>query len=453
MGSIGSTSSQLFTGGSAFSAQLAQVIQTAVTQASAPITQLKSQQSTLTGQQGELNTLASKFQSLQTAIDSINSAAGDGAYGATSSDEAVATAAVSSGVMAGSYSVTVASLGSETNTMSGSGLTQVTDPSSGNIDSSTTYTLSVNGTNYSITDSDGTLNGLADAINTSGAGVQATVVNVGSPTAPDYRLSVQSTEYAPDTIQLTDSSSTQLLNTLATGSYVTYQVNGQPATPVDSTTRTVTISPGLAVTFAGTGTADLTVAQSTNGIAAALNSFVSAYNGAAQELNKNRGQNGGALSGDSIVYQLQGALRNIVDYIAPSGNVNGLASIGLSFDESGNLQFDQSTFNEASPSDVLSFFGSETGGGFLQNAENVMTSITDPTTGMLPQATQSITSELSDIGTEISSDQDNVNNLQQTLIQQMAAADAAISSLEQQLTEITGLFNAQQVQILQSKQL
>jgi flagellar hook-associated protein 2 len=453
MGSIGSTSSQLFTGGSAFSAQLAQIIQTAVARASAPITQLKSQQSTLTGQQSELNTLASKFQSLQTAIDSINSAAGDGAYAATSSDDAVATADVSSGVMAGSYSVTVASLGSETNTMSGSGLTPVTDPSSGNIDSDTSYTLSVNGQNYTITDSDGTLNGLANAINASGAGVQATVVNVGSSTAPDYRLSVQSTEYAPDTIQLTDSSSTQLLNTLATGSYVTYQVNGQPATPVDSTTRTVTISPGLAVTFAGTGTTDITVGQNTIGIGAALNSFVSAYNGAAQELNKNRGQNGGALTGDSIVYQLQGALRNIVDYIAPSGNVNGLASIGLSFDESGNLQFDQSKFNGASPGDVLSFFGSETGSGFLQNAEDVMTSITDPTTGMLPQATQSITSELSDIGDKISSDQDNVNNLQQTLIQQMAAADAAISSLEQQLNEITGLFNAQQIQILQSKQL
>ncbi len=453
MGSIGSTSSQLFTGGSAFSAQLAQVIQTAVTQASAPITQLKSQQSTLAGQQSELSTLASKFQSLETAIDSINSAAGDGAYAATSSDEAVATASVSSGVMAGSYGVTVGSLGSQTNTMSGSGLTQVTDPSSGNIDSDTNYTLSVNGQNHTITDSVGTLNGLADAINASGAGVQATVVNVGSPTAPDYRLSVQSSEYAPDTMQLTDSTSTQLLNTLATGSYVTYQVNGQPSTPVNATTRTVTISPGLAVTFAGTGTADITVAQNTIGIAAALNSFVSAYNGAVQELNKNRGQNGGVLSGDSVVYQLQGALRNIVDYIAPSGNVNGLASIGLSFDESGNLQFDQTAFDQASPGDVLSFFGSETGGGFLQNAENVMTSVTDPTTGMLPQATQSVTSELSDIGGQISSDQNNVNQLQQTLVQQMAAADAAISSLEQQLSEITGLFNAEQVQILQSKQL
>ncbi|MGH9581336.1 MAG: flagellar filament capping protein FliD [Bryobacteraceae bacterium] len=452
MGSV-SSSSQLFTGGSAFSAQLAQVIQTAVAQASAPITQLQSQQTAFTGQQSELSTLTSKFQSLQTAIDSINAATGTGAYAATSSDGTVAQASTSAGVMAGSYSVTVGSLGSETNTMSGSGLTLVTDPFSGNIDSSSTYTLAVNGQNYQITDSGGTLNGLAEAINASGANVEATVVNVGSPSSPDYRLSVQSNEYAPDTIQVTDSGNTQLLNTLTTGSYVTYQVNGQPSTPVNATTRTVTISPGLAVTFTGAGTADIAVAQNATGISAALNSFVSAYNSAAQELTKNRGQNGGALSGDSVVYELQGALRNVVNYIAPSGNVNGLAGIGLSFDLNGNLQFDQTTFNQASASDVLSFFGSETGGGFLQNAESLMTSVTDATTGVLPQATQSITSEMSDIAAKISGDQSNVSQLQQTLTQQMAAADAAISSLEQQLNEITGLFNAEQTQTMQARGL
>src|SRR5579875_699668 len=407
-----------FTGSSSFSAQLQQVITNAVAAATAPITQLQNQQTTLTNQQSELQTLTSKFQSLQSAIDALNAATGTGAYSATSSDSSIATASVGSGVMAGTYTVTIGSLGSQTNTMSMNGLTTVTDPASGNI-------------------------------NASGANVSATVVNVGSSSAPDYRLAIQSNEYAPDSIQLTDSSNTQLLTTLNSGSYVTYQVNGQPSTPINATTRTVAVSPGLSVTFTGTGTTSITVAQNTSALAAALNSFVNAYNSAAQELVKNRGQNGGALTGNSIVYELQDALQNIVAYIAPSGNVNALASIGLSFDENGNLQFDQTAFDQASPNDVLSFFGSETGGGFLQNAENVMTSITDPTTGLLPQATQSITSEISDIATRIANDQAQVNQLQQTLTQQMDAADAAISALEQQLTEITDLFSAEQTQTLQ----
>ena len=438
-----------FTGSSSFSAQLQQVITNAVAAATAPITQLQNQQTTLTNQQSELQTLTSKFKSLQSAIDALNAATGTGAYSATSSDSSIATASVGSGVMAGTYTVTVGSLGSQTNTMSMNGLTTVTDPASGNIDASTTYTLTVNSQTYTISDPSGTLNGLANAINASGANVSATVVNVGSSSAPDYRLAIQSNEYAPDSIQLTDSSNTQLLTTLNSGSYVTYQVNGQPSTPINATTRTVAISPGLSVTFTGTGTTSITVAQNTSALAAALNSFVNAYNSAAQELVKNRGQNGGALTGNSIVYELQDALQNIVAYIAPSGNVNALASIGLSFDENGNLQFDQTAFDQASPNDVLSFFGSETGGGFLQNAENVMTSITDPTTGLLPQATQSITSEISDIATRIANDQAQVNQLQQTLTQQMDAADAAISALEQQLTEITDLFSAEQTQTLQ----
>jgi flagellar hook-associated protein 2 len=438
-----------FTGSSSFSVQLQQVITNAVAAATAPITQLQNQQTTLTNQQSELQTLTSKFQSLQSALDGLNAATGTGAYSATSSDSSIATASVGSGVMAGTYTVTVGSLGSQTNTMSMNGLTTVTDPASDNIDASTTYTLTVNSQTYTITDASGTLNGLANAINASGANVSATVVNVGSSSAPDYRLAIQSNEYAPDSIQLTDSSNTQLLTTLNSGSYVTYQVNGQPSTPINATTRTVAISPGLSVTFTGTGTTSITVAQNTSALAAALNSFVNAYNSAAQELIKNRGQNGGALAGNSIVYELQNALQNIVAYIAPSGNVNALASIGLSFDENGNLQFDQTAFDQASPNDVLSFFGSETGGGFLQNAENVMTSITDPTTGLLPQATQSITSEISDIATRIANDQAQVNQLQQTLTQQMDAADAAISALEQQLTEITDLFSAEQTQTLQ----
>jgi len=438
-----------FTGSSSFSAQLQQVITNAVAAATAPITQLQNQQTTLTNQQSELQTLTSKFQSLQSAIDALNAATGTGAYSATSSDSSIATASVGSGVMAGTYTVTIGSLGSQTNTMSMNGLTTVTDPASGNIDASTTYTLTVNSQTYTISDPSGTLNGLANAINASGANVSATVVNVGSSSAPDYRLAIQSNEYAPDSIQLTDSSNTQLLTTLNSGSYVTYQVNGQPSTPINATTRTVAVSPGLSVTFTGTGTTSITVAQNTSALAAALNSFVNAYNSAAQELVKNRGQNGGALTGNSIVYELQDALQNIVAYIAPSGNVNALASIGLSFDENGNLQFDQTAFDQASPNDVLSFFGSETGGGFLQNAENVMTSITDPTTGLLPQATQSITSEISDIATRIANDQAQVNQLQQTLTQQMDAADAAISALEQQLTEITDLFSAEQTQTLQ----
>ncbi|HJU12245.1 MAG TPA: flagellar filament capping protein FliD, partial [Candidatus Binataceae bacterium] len=393
------TSGASFTGSSAFSAQLANVVTRAVSMASAPLNQLQSQQTTVTNQQKELEALLTDFQSLQTALDSIDSASGLGSFAATVDNESVATASISSGVMAGTYAINVTSIGARTSTISADGLTTVTDPSAGNIDASSSYTLTVNGQAYAITDSTGSLNGLAQAINASGANVQATVINVGSSSSPDYRLSVQSLNYAPDSVQLDDGTNS-LLNTLTTGSYVSYQVNGQPSTPINSNSRSVTLSPGLSVNILQTGTATIDVAQDTGAIADKLTSLVNAYNATVDELAKNRGQNGGALSGQSVIFELQSALRNIVGYGAPSGTITSLAQLGVSFNQSGHLQFDQSAFDEAAPSDVLAFFGSESSGGFLQAASNVLNSVTDPINGLLPEADQAATQRLSTLASQ-----------------------------------------------------
>jgi flagellar capping protein FliD len=136
-----------FTGQSQFSAQLQTVITNSVARAQLPITQLQNTQSTITGEQSELQTLGNDFQSLQYSLDAINSAVGTGAYVATLDNTALGTATVGADALAGSYSVTVASLGSHTNAISNSSLPTVSDPSTGNISTSSTFTLSVNGTN------------------------------------------------------------------------------------------------------------------------------------------------------------------------------------------------------------------------------------------------------------------------------------------------------------------
>lgn len=434
-----STNPASFTGNSSFSAQLQNVIAVAIARASRPLQSVETQQATLSSQQNELQTLSSNFQSLQTALDSVNSSAGFGAYSAGVDNTAMLTSTISSGVLPGTYSVNVTSTGSRTNAMSKDGLPTVTDPTSGNIDSSSAYTLTVNGTNYQLTDSAGSLNGLVQAINGSGAALQATVVNIGSTSSPNYRLSVQSLNYAPDSIQLSDGTN-NLLNTLTAGSYVQYQVNGQPTTPINSNSRTLTLSPGLSVNVLQTGVANVTVSQNTSGIVNALSSFVNAFNNATDELNRNRGQNGGALAGSSIVYQLQNALGSFTNYTAGSGNIGSLANLGITFDQNGHLQFSPTTLNQSATSDVLSFFGSETGGGFLQAASKVLTGITDPTTGTLPNATQAMTTEIAAIGTQITNDQQQITQLQTSLTAQMSAADAAISSMEQKVSEIYYLF-------------
>lgn len=447
---ISSTSSATFNGSSTYAAQLNAVISNAVTMASAPINQLETQQTTLTGQQSELQTITEDFQSLQNSIDGLNTAVGIGSYSATFSNSSVATASVSAGVMPGIYSLDVLNLGSQTNTMSntggGNGSTTVTDPTSQNIDSSQNYTLTVNGQTYNIAGAS-SLDQLAQAINRSGANVQATVVNVGGSSSPDYRLSVQSLNYAPDTIQLSDNgSNTALLNTITTGSSVQYQVNGQPTT-VTSNSRNLNLSTGLSLTLEGTGSTTVNVGQDLSGVSNALSAFVSAYNTALNEVSNNRGQNGGSLSGQAIVYELSNALQSIANFAGTSGTVASLAALGVTFSQTGQLSFDSSTFAQlaaTSPSSITNFLGSETGSGFLQNAENVLKGVTSPATGILTQATSSLATEVSNISTQISDDQARVAQLQSTLTSQMAAADAAISAMESQVSEMTTLFSDMQ---------
>jgi flagellar hook-associated protein 2 len=186
------------------------------------------------------------------------------------------------------------------------------------------------------------------------------------------------------------------------------------------------------------------VAAGTSSLSTALTSFATAYNAAVDELTKNRGQNGGALAGQSIVSELSSALQSLGGYVtSTSGTVNSLSDLGLTFDDNGHLNFDASTLSAASLTDVNTFLGSETTGGFLETAYNTLTALTDSTTGSISLASQAIGSSVTSLTSQISTKQDQVTQLQASLTQQMAQADATISALESQVTEITNLFLAE----------
>jgi flagellar hook-associated protein 2 len=435
-----STSSTGFTGSSSYSADLQSAIARAVGLASLPLQVLQNQQNSLTSQQSEMSKITSQFSSLQTALDNLNSSVGTGSYAATSSTTAVATAYAAAGVRVGTYNLTVLGTGSHTNTLSQDGLTTVSDPSSGNISSSSSLTLSVDGTNYQISNS-GSLNGLADAINASSAGVQATLVNVGSTSAPDYRLSVQGKKYAGSSIQMSDGSTT-LLNTLTTGSPVTYQINGQ-SNVISSDSRSLTLSTGLTVNVLQAGSTDISVNQGSTQASNALNAFAVAYNTIVDELAKSRGQNGGALTGQSVVYSLSSSLHNVLDSAAQSGSVKSVSDLGLAFDKDGHLEFDSSAFNAAassSLSDVLGFLGGETSGGFLKSANAALSSITASTTGLLATTNTAVGNSLANLADKISDKTNQISTLQTNLTAKMGAADALISSLQQQVSYFSDLF-------------
>ena len=444
-----------FTGLSSYSSDLNQVITQALNIAALPVENLDNQLTEVEAQSSVLQTLSSDFSGLQSAISSIGSATGLSSYGATNSETNVATASVGSGVLDGSYTLNVTQMGSVSSAMSNDGLLTVTDPTSTNVSSSTSYTLTVDGTNYTIDLSGGdTLDNLVSAINSSGAPVNATIVNVGSTSSPDYRLSLQGQNYSADTIQLNDGSQ-NLMESLATGQPLVYQVNGEPADGISSDTGNVTLSPGLTADITGTGQTQITVSQNTTSIANALNSFVSAYNSVVTQLQASHGQNANALAGNSIVLTLQQDLQQLGSYqTGGTGNVTTLTDLGLEFTDTGQLEFDQSTFDSASISDVLNFLGSATGTnggtgtGFLASATNILDSVTDSTTGSLTAAINANSTETTSLNTQITNEAAQITQLQQNLTSQMATADATIASLQQEASEVTNLFQSEALSTL-----
>src|SRR5579883_2455691 len=227
-----------FSGLSTYAADFQQVITRAVAIASFPLNALNTTKTTLQDQASALGTLGSQFGAIQTAIQNLAKVAGTGAVTPTVSNNSVLTAQASNGVLPGTYNVNVISVGSPTDAISNNGLTTVTDPTTQSISSSSAFTLTVGSSTYTINPSGNSLNALAQAINASGAGVNATVVNVGSNSAPDYRLALETAKLGNIAVQLNDGSS-DLLNTVSTGTQAQYQVNGQPSTPISSDSDTV----------------------------------------------------------------------------------------------------------------------------------------------------------------------------------------------------------------------
>jgi len=437
-----SSNSNIFTGTSRYSSDLQQVLTRAISIASLPLNLLNNQLTTLQSRSDALNSLDGKFAAVLSAVQGISTAADSTT--ASVSDTDIVAAHSDPSALPGTYSIHVVSQGAPTSAMSLGTLPAVTDPSIQSITTSGSLTLTVGGTPFTITPASNTLSALADAINSSGANVTANIINLGSPSAPNYKLSLKTTKLGNIAVQLNDGSQ-DLLSTLSPGSQAQYQVNGQPTTPISSDSRTVTIAPGLTVDLLQAGDADVVVSQSSSAQANALSAFATAYNAAVDELTTNRGQGGGALVGDPIVSTLSQSLRSLAGFTGGSGAVQNLTDLGLTFDQTGKLSFDQTVFETvaaSNPNDVAAFLGSPTTNGFLKSATDALNALEDPMSGIIETTKAGAQTAIDHQNQRIDDEQSRIDALTKDLTGRMAAADALIASLEQQVTYFTTLFGS-----------
>ena len=313
--------------------------------------------------------------------------------------------------------------------------------------SRSTYNLVIGSSKYSFTPADNSAASVAAAINgLYGGQVHASVVDLGTGGSPDYRIALQGPAGTTYDIQKTTATNYQKEQTA--GALASYEVNSSGVTNT-STTRNITISDGITATLVGTSGGSpvgITVTRSTSALDTALSGFTDAYNAAVDELGTQRGQSAGALGGQSIVNQLSSLLSSISTY-SSSGQINGLSTLGLDLGTDGHITYNNFTLmaaDLASSTSVTSFLGSATGGGFLKTATDALTSVEDPTTGLLKTLETDTKSQITSLGTTISAKQAAVDAMQLTMQNQMASADALIASMEQQYSYLSGMFQAQE---------
>ncbi len=310
------------------------------------------------------------------------------------------------------------------------------------------YTLSIGSSQVSFTAFDNSAATVAAAINSNfGGQVQATVVNLGSGASPDYRISLQDKSGAGLVMTL-QKAGISLQSQQTAGSLAQYQVDGS-GTTVTSNSRDIAVSSGVTLRLLAASAApvDITVFRSTSALSSALSTFADAYNAAATELGKQRGQSGGALQGQSVVFSLQQALSSLSTFAGSGGQVSGLGDLGLTLGTNGQFTYNQFTLISADISNsagVTSFLGSAANGGFLKLATAALSGIEDATTGLLKTSETDLQTQLTNVGNSIAAKQAKISQLQVNLQNQMAVSDAMISSLEQQYNYLNSMFAAQQ---------
>jgi flagellar hook-associated protein 2 len=279
-------------------------------------------------------------------------------------------------------------------------------------------------------------------------GVQAVIVNEGSTAAPNYKLSVQSKALGPIPIQINEQGEggQSLLSAGVLGSPASYRINGEPAgAPLTSDVAAgVSVAPGLKVDFLRAGTSDVVVSRDKQKASASLASVATAYNKVMAELDKNRSDSTSPLNGHSVLSSVAYALRRFMNYRS-SGAVKSTEQLGFTFDDKGVLSFDSAKFEALSASAVTDFLGSAANPGFLALAEQAIAAIDAKDTGLLPSSLMSLRNQISETDRQVVANQERLEILKQRLAAQMAAADALIGQLEQQVNYMNGLFESMRI--------
>ncbi|MGD0131860.1 MAG: flagellar cap protein FliD N-terminal domain-containing protein, partial [Bryobacteraceae bacterium] len=253
-----------FTGLSSFSSDFQSIIQRAVQIADIPVTNLQNEQATNTAEDNALTALEPGVSAVGADVMALGTLASTQGLSASSSDSSIVSVVNTGATAPATYTVsditTLASAASETSLQGYSATQSVSTSGLVNLVlGSNTYQLNLTAS------AENNIAGLAQAINSANAGVNATVLTAGST---DY-LSISASNTGATTLQLNNVTPADLISSTGSGTETSLQ------TYTDATTATVSAN-GEVQLVVGSQDYALDVSGSDNN----LNGLAQAINGA-----------------------------------------------------------------------------------------------------------------------------------------------------------------------------
>lgn len=332
--------------------------------------------------------------------------------GASSSDTSVAVVSAAAGAALGTYQLTNVQPAQAQSIYSGAYASTTTSLGSGS--GALTFTLAGGGTEtVSVASGDATLEGVASAINAaSGGGVTASVVGgssgyrlvlTGATTGANSAFSVSGTGSLSGLAYVFGGASNTFTQATA-ASDASLNINGVPVT--DSTNTLTQAIPGVTLTLAGAGSADVSVSVNSDTLSTAVSTVVSGFNSAMAAIQSatafggvNSSNGNGPLLGNFSATDLATQLGSAVSTLS-SGGLSA-RDIGITFNKDGSLSFDSGAFASAYASNP------DTVNGLVSELSSQVSSVTQPaigssTTGTVAEQTNALNQSVTGINQEIS---------------------------------------------------
>ncbi len=310
--------------------------------------------------------LSFQIGQLRNAFANLNDAAElTSASGSSSQSSNVSVTTATGAALSGTHEISVSQLAysqrnvsnafaSSTTSLNGGAAFDIT-LTVGNA-STTTETISVAA-------GDDTPVGIVSTINRAGLGFSATLVDTAGD-GSSYKIILEGPSGAEGQFSVSAASSTALgfgdqTTALRTAQDAIFEVDGvqvnRASNTIDDVLTGVTFE--LKNTIDALSSATLSVSKDTDTLKTSLQTLVAAYNDLNYSINELGNPDsledevGGALSNDRMfLSSIKNTVRNAVqsDSTSPSGDISSLRSIGITIDRYGDLQFDESVYDNLS---------------------------------------------------------------------------------------------------------